>query len=221
LIPDLSPLATSLKTAGIATLLAGLGGVLCARAVPKFASRSRFLLETLILIPMVLPPTVIGYGLLFVFGPHGPVGYMTNTLWGEILIFTWWAGMLASSIVAFPVVYLSARGAFEQVDGQLLDAARTFGAGSGRLLFDILLPLARPGLIAGLLLALARSLGEFGATMMVAGRISDSTETIPMAIYFAVEAGEEFEALFWSSVAISIACLVLAVSQRMSRRRVT
>ncbi len=214
---DYSPLFISLRSAFLATILSGIGGVAAARALVSVAPRRRFILEIFILIPLVLPPTVIGYGLLLFIGRQGPVGKMLLALHGETLVFTWWAGVLAATLVSFPVIYISSRAAFQQVDQHLVDAARIFGAGPWQRFLDILLPLARPGLIAGLLMSFARSLGEFGATLMVAGNIPGKTQTIPMAIYFAVEAGESHLALFWSSVAISMAALVLGLVQIFSK----
>lgn len=215
---DLSPLWISLKSALLATLLSGLGGVALARLLAEVRGRRRFLSEILILIPLVLPPTVIGYALLLLIGRQGPLGRLSLLLGGDSLIFTWWAGVLAATVVSLPIVYISARAAFQQVNPDLLDAGRVFGAGSWQLFLRILLPLASPGLIAGLLMSFARSLGEFGATLMVSGHIPGQTETIPMAIFFAVEAGQAGLALFWSAVAISLGSLMLGLAQLISRR---
>lgn len=219
MVDDLSPLLISLKSASLATLLAGLGGVATARLLARLRGRLRFFLEIIVLVPLVLPPTVIGYGLLLFIGRSGPLGQLMLALTGETLVFTWWAGVLAATLVSLPIVYVSARAAFQQVDQALVDAARVFGAGAWQRFSRILLPLARPGLLAGVLLSFARALGEFGATLMVSGHIPGRTATVPMAIYFAVEAGESGAALFWSAVAISIGTLMLALVQLMSRRR--
>ena len=215
---DLSPLFISFKTATLATLVAGLGGIATARLLAARPARQRLFLEILILIPLVLPPTVIGYGLLLFIGQRGPLGRLILFFGGETLIFTWWAAALAAAIVAFPIMYLSARAAFEQVDRGLVDAARVFGAGRLRQFLDVLLPLARPGLLAGLLMSFARALGEFGASLMVAGHLPGQTETIPMRIFFAVEAGETGLALYWSLLALSLAGLVLGLVQILTRR---
>lgn len=210
---DFSPLTLSLKTAGLATLLAAVAGIASARWLAAWPRRRRLCGEILILIPLVLPPTVIGYGLLYLIGRQGPIGWLIAEGGGEGLIFTWWAGAIAAAVVCYPIMYISAKAAFEQVDRHLLDAALVFGAGPWRRFCDVLVPLARPGLLAGLLMSLARALGEFGASLMVAGHIPGRTETIPMRIFFAVEAGENGWALFWSCVALSLATLVLACIQ--------
>ncbi len=215
---SLSPLIISFKTAGFATCAAGVGGIAAARFLAARPAPQRFFLEILILIPLVLPPTVIGYGLLLLIGQHGPLGQLLNFLGADTLIFTWWAAALAAAIVSFPIMYLSARAAFQNVDAGLLDAARVFGAGRLRRFLDVLLPLASPGLCAGLLMSFARALGEFGASLMVAGHLPGRTETIPMRIFFAVEAGESRAALYWSLIALSLAGFVLGLVQIISRR---
>ena len=202
---DLSPLGISLRVALLATLISGLAGVLTAYRFYRRPGRHPALADTLLLSPMLLPPTVVGLLLLLLFGRRGLLGPALETL-GLPLVFTWQAAMVAAAIVAFPLVYRAARGAFEQLDPQLLDAARLDGAPELDVLLHIALPLARPGLLAGLLLAYARALGEFGATLMVAGNIPGQTQTIPLAIYLATETGATGVALFWAAVAAML-CL--------------
>lgn len=205
------PIILSLKVAVIAVLIDFVFGM----AVARFMARREFvgknLAESLIILPMVLPPTVLGYGLLIFFGKRGPLGQFLMDCFGFQLIFTWWAAALASAIVSFPLMYQSAKAAFSSVDLSLEKAARTLGTGEIRIFLTITLPLAWPGILAGLVLAFARALGEFGATLMVAGNIPGKTQTIPLAIYSAVESGEtelaqrlvliitvlSFAALYW------------------------
>jgi len=149
----------------------------------------RDLLEAAITLPLVLPPSVVGYGLLVLIGVHGPLGSFLNQF-GLSLVFTWVAVVIAATVVAFPLMYQSARAAFTSVNPGLEKAARTLGAGELRIFFTVTLPLAWPGIMSGLVLAFARAIGEFGATLMVAGNIPGKTQTIPLAIYFAVESGD-------------------------------
>jgi molybdate transport system permease protein len=139
---------------------------------------------------MVLPPTVLGYGLLILLGKRGLLGRFLLENFNLQIIFTWWAAVFAAAVVSFPLMYQSAKAAFASVDVSLEQAARTLGSSESRVFMRITLPLAYPGLISGLVLAFTRALGEFGATLMVAGNIPGKTQTIPMAIYFAVETGD-------------------------------
>ncbi|HEY9652074.1 MAG TPA: molybdate ABC transporter permease subunit, partial [Coleofasciculaceae cyanobacterium] len=153
--------------------------------------------------PLVLPPTVVGFLLLLLFGINGPIGKLLEP-WGITIIFSWVATVIAATVVAFPLMYQTARGAFEQIDKNLLNAARTLGASEWRIFWTITLPLAWPGLLAGTILAFARALGEFGATLMLAGNIPGQTQTMPMAIFFAVEGGDIPQGLAWTMIIIAI-----------------
>jgi len=186
----LPPLYLSLRVAALATVLAFVGGVTCARLLAKGNFPGKEVVEAVFILPMVLPPSVVGFGLLLLLGKHGPVGRLAELFLNSDILFTWWAAVIASTVVAFPLMYQNAKAAFESVDINQEHAARTLGAGEMRVFFTISLPLAWPGIMAGLVLAFARALGEFGATLMVAGNIPGKTQTTPMAIYFAVEAGD-------------------------------
>lgn len=200
---DWSPLAISIKTSLAATACATALGVLAARLVVRLRGRSRALLDGLFTLPMVLPPTVLGLLLLIVFGRNGPVGRVLLAL-GIRVIFSWFATVIAATVVAFPLVYRTARGALEQIDPTVLSAARTLGIPERTIFWRIALPLARPGLAAGIILGFARALGEFGATLMLAGNIPGRTQTIPVAIFFASEGGDARVALLWSLVIVAI-----------------
>lgn len=207
----LDPIILSLKVAIIAVCIDFVFGMAVARFMARRDFVGKNLAESLMILPMVLPPTVLGYGLLIFLGKRGPVGQILLDWFGFQIIFTWWAAVLASAIVSFPLMYQSAKAAFSSVDLSLEKAARTLGTGEIRIFLTITLPLAWPGILAGLVLAFARALGEFGATLMVAGNIPGKTQTVPLAIYSAVESGEEetakilvlvitvlsFAALFW------------------------
>lgn len=203
---DLSPLWISLKTAGLATIATFLIGTAAAYWMLGYRGKWKSLIEGILISPLILPPTVVGFLLLLLFGRNGPIGQLMQQF-DFTIIFTWYAAVVAATVVSFPLMYKTALGAFEQIDSSLLQVARTLGASEKRVFFQILLPLAMPGLAAGITLAFARALGEFGATLMLAGNIPGQTQTMPMAIYFAVEAGDLGEAWLW---AISIMTISLS-----------
>jgi molybdate transport system permease protein len=189
---DLSPLWISLKVALVATVLTfGLGVAIAYRTL-GYQGRWKPLLDGLCISPLILPPTVVGFLLLQLFGKQSPLGQLLSWLKIEI-IFTWYAAAIAATIVTFPLMYRTALGAFAQIDGDLLRAARTLGASETYIFWRISLPLALPGIIAGATLSFARGLGEFGATLMLAGNIPKVTETIPLAIYRLVLVNHDFE----------------------------
>jgi molybdate transport system permease protein len=204
-------LALTLKVAGWATalnLVLGVGiGFAMARA--RFAGRD--VLDAVLTLPMVMPPTVLGYYLLVLIGSHTPLGSWLIRHLGIHLIFTWQGAVIAAMVVSFPLVFKAARAAFETVDPQLEDAARTLGMHEIAVFFRISLPLAWRGILAGLLLSFARSLGEFGATLMVAGSIPGRTQTLSIAVYEAVQAGQDDAANFLVAVT-SIVCIVVLLS---------
>lgn len=186
---DFTPIWISLKVAITATLFTLVIGILLARLLNKRDFRGKDLLETLITLPMVLPPSVLGYGLLILIGKRGMIGKALYNSFGISLIFTWVAACIAAAVVSLPLMYQNCKAAFLNVDHVYENAGRTLGADEKRVFWRITLPLAWPGIISGVILAFARALGEFGATMMVAGNIPGKTETIPLAIYYAVEGG--------------------------------
>ncbi|MDA8211360.1 MAG: molybdate ABC transporter permease subunit [Clostridia bacterium] len=186
----LEPVILSLKVAVLAVMIVFVLGLLLARLMARHEFPGQDVLEALLTLPLVLPPSVVGYGLLVLFGVHGPLGKLAETLFGARIVFTWWAAVLAATVVSFPLMYQSAKAAISGVDLNLERAARTLGAGEWRIFATVTLPLAWPGIVAGLVLAFARALGEFGATLMIAGNIPGQTQTIPLAIYFAVESGD-------------------------------
>lgn len=195
---DFTPLLLSLQIAGIATVIVFILGVLSARIVARNHFPGKRSLEALIMLPLVLPPTVVGFGLLYLFGRNGPIGSLLLHLFDFQIVFTWVGAVLAAIVVAFPLMYQSAAASFQKYDRSLENAALTMGASKWRVFWTISFPLAWPGLLAGLVLTFARALGEFGATLMVAGYIPNETETIPLAIYFAVESGNRGAAMFWT-----------------------
>jgi molybdate transport system permease protein len=159
---------------------------------------------------MVLPPTVVGLGLLLLFGKQGPIGQLLLMM-GTTVVFSWPATVISAVVVTFPLMYMTARGAFEQVEPNIEDAARTLGVSEWRVFWTVTMPLAWPGIVSGIVLSFARALGEFGATLMLAGNIPGKTATIPVAIYFAVQAGDMNEALILVGITVIIAFSSLAL----------
>lgn len=202
------PLLLTLKVAGWSTLINLVLGV----AVGLFMARKRLpgheVVDAALTLPMVLPPTVLGYYLLVLIGSQGPLGALLKAQFGINLIFTWQAAVIAATVVSFPLVFKAARAAFEMVEPDLEHAARTLGIGEAALFFRVTLPLAWRGILAGLLLAFARATGEFGATLMVAGSIPGKTQTLSIAVYEAVQAGQDETANFLVLVT-AITCMAV------------
>lgn len=201
------PLALSLKVAGWATLFAAFIGVGVAFLLSRWRSPLCNLVDSILTLPMVLPPTVIGYYLLVTFGRRGWLGQWLEKF-GIELVFTWQGAVIAATVVAFPLVLKSARAAFEDVDHRLEDAAIVLGLNRLQVFLRISLPLALRGIMAGVLLAFARALGEFGATLMIAGSIPGRTQTLSISIYEAVQAGNNHMA-FILVVITSVSCIAI------------
>lgn len=211
----LLPLWLTLKVAILATLIAGVSGI----ALGFWISRHRFfgssLLDALLMLPMVLPPTVLGYYLIVLIGRNGALGQHLNAWFDINLMFTWQGAVIAASVVALPLIYKAARAAFEDVDLRYVQAARSMGASEFEIFLRVILPLATRGIAAGLMLTFARAMGEFGATLMIAGNLPGKTQTLSIAVYDAVQAGNDEQAL-WLTGLISVVCVtVLVVSSRL------
>jgi molybdate transport system permease protein len=221
---DWSPLLISLATSLAATAVTLVAGLAAAAWRQNRAGAGAALVDGIFILPLVLPPTVVGFLLLLLFGRNGPLGKLLLQF-GATVVFSWPATVIAATVVAFPLMYITARAALEQVDPHLLQAARTLGASEARIFREVALPLAWPGVLAGTILSFARALGEFGATLMLAGNIPGKTETIPIAIYFAVEANEIQRAMAWCAVDVGISVALLGGlyywthAQRLRRER--
>ena len=211
---DWSPLVLSLKVAGVATLLALVLGIALGWVFARKRFPGRRLLEAACMLPLVLPPTVIGYGILMLAGRRGPLGAWLRAHFDYTLIFNWHGAVLASAVVALPLVLKSASAAFEDVDRSLEAAARTLRQSPFSVFVRVTLPLAWPGILAGALLAFARAMGEFGASLMVAGSIPQQTQTLSMAIYDAVQAGHDDLALVLVVITSLLSISVLLLSNR-------
>ncbi|MFM7532053.1 MAG: molybdate ABC transporter permease subunit [Rubrivivax sp.] len=205
------PLTLTLKVALWATAINLVLGVAAGFALARLRFPGREVLDAALTLPMVMPPTVLGYYLLVLIGSQGVVGAFLLEHFGIRLVFTWQAAVIAAAVVAFPLVFKAARAAFENVEPQLEDAARTLGIGEWGVFFRVSLPLAWRGILAGLLLSFARALGEFGATLMVAGSIVGQTQTLSIAVYEAVQAGQDATAHFLVAVT-SLTCLAVLLS---------
>lgn len=215
---DAAPLALTLRVAFFATLLALVAGVALGWLFARTRLPGRGLLEALCMLPLVLPPTVIGFGLLVLMGRRGPVGAWLREHFDYSVIFHWHGAVLASALVALPLVLMSASSAFAQVDRRLEQAARTLRQGRWSVFLRVTLPLAWPGILAGTLLAFARAMGEFGASLMVASSIPGQTQTAAMAIYDFVQAGHDDLALAMSLALSAVSVLILLLAKRLLRR---
>lgn len=207
-----SPVLLSLKVSLLAGIIAFLIAAYVAWLMSKAKFRGKTILETVFMLPMVLPPTVVGFLLLMAFGRRSPVGRLFEYLAGMPIVFSWGAAVLAASVVAFPLGYQSAKAGFLSTDKDLLSAARSMGASELQVLRYIAIPLARRSLMTAFVLSFTRALGEFGATLMLAGNIPGRTQTLPTAIYMAVESGETGSAWAWAGLMILISFLLLAIS---------
>jgi len=212
---DWSPVIVSLQTACCATVVTMVLGIVAARWRIKRQGPAVEILDGLLLLPLALPPTVVGLILLMIFGRQSPVGEALATV-GLAVVFTWPATVIAATVVSFPIMYQTAKGAFLQVESELLDAARVFGFSERRILWQVMLPMAWPGILAGLILTFVRALGEFGATLMLAGNIPGRTQTIPIAIFFHAEAGDMRGAMWLALVIVAIATGSLVVLNRLA-----
>ncbi|MFI2855824.1 molybdate ABC transporter permease subunit [Paenibacillus sp. JSM ZJ436] len=213
-----SPVLLSLRIAllsSIAVLLLGLAAAWMMTRRPVI--RGRVIIETVFMLPLVLPPTVVGFILLKLLGRKSWMGQWIETLFSSPIIFTWWAGVIASVVVAFPLVYQTMKVGFRSVDHHLEEAGRSIGASEWQVFRHITLPLVLPSLISAWILGFARSLGEFGATLMIAGNIPGQTQTVPTAIYVAVDTGNMPMAWIWTYAMIFISSMLLLATNYRAR----
>ncbi|WP_367565207.1 molybdate ABC transporter permease subunit [Lacrimispora sp.] len=214
---DIFPVLISLKTSVVSIFFTFFLGIWAAKGVIGLKSeRLKNLLDGILTLPLVLPPTVAGFFLLYIFGVKRPVGKLLVDLFNYKIVFTWQATVLAAVVISFPLMYRSARGAFEQVDENVLHAARTLGVPERKIFWRVLLPMARPGILSGGVLAFARGLGEFGATAMIAGNIAGKTRTLPLAIYSEVAAGDMGEAGQYVLVIVAVSLIIVAGMNAMA-----
>ncbi|MBS1787882.1 MAG: molybdate ABC transporter permease subunit [Acidobacteria bacterium] len=210
-----SALKLSLFVAILATVLAAVVGTACAYVLAKGRFWGRELLDAIITLPLVLPPTVTGYYLIVLLGRRGVIGGYLYELTGWSIVFTRWAAVIAAAVVALPLMIKSARAAIESVNPQYELASYTLGKGKAETFFRITLPLARRGLLAGIVLSFARALGEFGATLMLAGNIPGKTQTMPLAIYEAVAAGENHQAQVLALILTAVSLTAIYLTNKL------
>jgi len=206
---DLFPLWLSLKTASISTIIVFVIGVILAYLISRRTFIGKSVVEAVFLLPLVLPPTVVGFGLLYLFGKNGVIGKLLIDWFDFQIVFTWYGALIAAIVVSYPLMYQSASAAFRQYDINIENAARTMGKSKWQVFWTVTFPLAWPGLLAGLVLTFARGLGEFGATLMLAGYIPNVTDTIPLAIYFAVESGDMGAAKVWVTIIVALGFIAI------------
>lgn len=207
---DLSPIIISLRTATLSIIVTFFLGVAAAQLVFRLKSKTmKTILDGLFTLPLVLPPTVAGFFLLYIFGMRRPIGKFFIEYFAVKVAFSWGATVLAAVVISFPLMYRAARGAFEQVDPDVLSAGRTIGMSEWKIFWKVQLPIAWPGVISGAVLAFARGLGEFGATAMIAGNIKEKTRTLPLAVYSAVASGNMKEAGEYVAVLVCISFIVV------------
>ncbi|MFS6938310.1 molybdate ABC transporter permease subunit [Neisseria animaloris] len=212
-------LLLSLKVAGLATLLNIIFGTATGFVLARRRFVGRNVLDTVLTLPMVMPPTVLGYYLLVLLGRNSALGGWLKDTFGINLIFTWQGAVIAATVVTFPLVFKPARAAFEAVNPQLEQAARVLGLGKWAVFFRVSLPLAWRGILAGVLLAFARALGEFGATLMIAGSIPGQTQTLSIAVYEAVQAGDDVLANRLVLLISAVCVVILLATGRLARAR--
>jgi molybdate transport system permease protein len=212
-----SPVRLSISVAAISLAIVFAAGILLARVLALKKFKGKPLIETILLLPLVLPPSVVGFLLIIVFGKQSFIGRAIESFFGEPVIFTWLAAVIASSVVAFPLMYQSAKTGFETIEKEIEDASRVDGASEMKVFLFIALPLSAKALAAGAILSFARALGEFGATLMFAGNIPGKTQTIPTAIYFAIDSGNMEMAWLWTAVMIGISFFMLAAVNAFSK----
>ena len=215
----IEPIFLSIRVALLATVIAFFLGVFFAYLLTKKKVPGKNIWETILILPMILPPSIVGYLLLKVFGKRGPIGAFLLDTFGIQIVFTWIACVIAATVVALPLMYQNAKGAFQSVDPSYELAAKTLGSSSFKVFRTVTFPLSGPGIVSGIVLTFARALGEFGATLMLAGNIPGKTQTIPTAIYYAVVVGKDEKAsmLVLIMVLFSFA-LVFGLNMWLKRR---
>lgn len=217
---DYTPLWLSVKTAVIATVIVFIVAVFFARLMARKHFFGKNVIESIFLLPLVLPPTVVGFGLLYLLGKKGFIGQFLLATFDVQIVFTYSAVVIAAVVVSFPLMYQSAQAAFQNYDVNIENAAYTMGASPWRVFWTVSFPLAWPGLLAGTVLTFARALGEFGATLMLAGYIPNVTNTIPLAIYFEVEMGNMKMAGIWAILIAALGFVAILWLNGWSRKNI-
>ena len=215
---DLYPLFNSLRIAAVSTVLIFFLGILAAYYVAKLPRLVKGALDVALTLPLVLPPTVVGYFLLRLLGPKRPIGLWAMEVFGVRLTMVWWSAVFASAVVAFPLMYRTARGAFESFDETLAHAARTLGRSDTWIFWRVRMPCCRQGILAGTVLSFARALGEYGATAMIAGYTPGKTATISTTVYQLWRTGDDAGAMRWVLINLAISAVVLLAVNRLEKK---
>ena len=215
---DLFPLWNSIRIAGISTVLVFFGGIFAAYYIAKAPRAVKGLLDVVLTMPLVLPPTVVGYLLLRLLGPKRPVGAWVLAVFGVKLTMNWWSAVFATTVVIFPLMYRTARGAFESFDETLAWSARSVGLSDSFIFWRIRLPNCRQGILAGTVLAFARALGEYGATSMIAGYTPGRTATISTTVYQLWRTDNDALAFRWVAVNLAISFAVLLAVNLLEKK---
>ncbi len=216
---DWSPLIISLKTGVIATVISFFLGIYVARLVMRSKSRTRAIIDGILTLPMVLPPTVAGFILLLVFSVNRPFGSMLYSTFDIRVVHSFLGCIIAATVIAFPLMYRNARAAYEQVDENLIYAAKTLGMSNSKIFWRVVLPNAKHGIIAGIVLTFARAMGEYGATAMLAGNIPGKTGTISQRIAMVVQNGDYKDAGFWVGILLVVSFIVIITFNLIANRK--
>ncbi|OEK74207.1 molybdenum ABC transporter permease [Staphylococcus saprophyticus] len=218
-MPDITPFWISLKVAVISTIIVTLIGVLISKWLYRRRGIIARILESIIVLPIVLPPTVMGFILLIVFSPRSYIGAFFANVLHLPVVFTLTGAVIASVIVSFPLMYQHTVQGFRSIDHKMLNTARTMGASESKIFFKLILPLSKRAILSGVMMSFARAIGEFGATLMVAGYIPNTTNTLPLEIYFLVEQGKENQAWLWVIVLVAFAITVIGTINLLNKDR--
>ncbi|MDK7115089.1 molybdate ABC transporter permease subunit [Staphylococcus pettenkoferi] len=218
-MPDFTPFWISIKVALISTVIVTIIGVLISKWLYERKGIIARILESIIVLPIVLPPTVMGFILLIIFSPHSVVGRFFSNVLDIPVVFTMTGAVIASVIVSFPLMYQHTVQGFRGIDSKMLNTARTMGASERKIFYRLVVPLSKRSILSGIMMSFARAIGEFGATLMVAGYIPNKTNTLPLEIYFLVEQGKENQAWLWVLVLVAFAIVVISTINLLNRDR--
>ena len=218
-MPDFTPFWISIKVALISTVIVTIIGVLVSKWLYERKGIIARILESIIVLPIVLPPTVMGFILLIIFSPHSVVGRFFSNVLHIPVVFTMTGAVIASVIVSFPLMYQHTVQGFRGIDSKMLNTARTMGASERKIFYRLIVPLSKRSILSGIMMSFARAIGEFGATLMVAGYIPNKTNTLPLEIYFLVEQGKENQAWLWVLVLVAFAIVVISSINLLNRDR--
>lgn len=218
-MPDFTPFWISIKVALISTVIVTIIGVLVSKWLYERKGIIARILESIIVLPIVLPPTVMGFILLIIFSPHSVVGRFFSNVLHIPVVFTMTGAVIASVIVSFPLMYQHTVQGFRGIDSKMLNTARTMGASESKIFYRLVVPLSKRSILSGIMMSFARAIGEFGATLMVAGYIPNKTNTLPLEIYFLVEQAKENQAWLWVLVLVAFAIVVISSINLLNRDR--